>query len=79
MDMSTDVGGVRAESQLDCSAQSKPSPLYPERHETGTQHRCCHVKVQVRHLDIWLPEIQSHHSPEEFSILIGQKALINFL
>lgn len=55
MNISTDVGCVRAESQLNRSTESEPPPLHPKGHETGTQHCCSHVKVQVGHLDIWLP------------------------
>lgn len=66
MDVATDVGRVRAESQLDGGAEGEPPPLHPERHETGAQHRGTHVEVQIGDLDIRLPEIHFQHRRCQF-------------
>lgn len=56
MDLSTHIGHICAEGQVNGSSQSEPSSLHPKGHEAGTQHRSSQVYVQVRHLDVWLPK-----------------------
>lgn len=54
MDQASHIGHVGAQSKLNGSCKSEPSPLHSKRHEAGAQNRRTHIYVQIGNLDIWL-------------------------